>query len=403
MSPEKVKKNAGPVMVCLDGSPDAEAASDLALEYARVQGLPMVAAHVYDAAIHESRFREMEPGLPDKYQDKAGLKELRDSHGTLMSDGFNALSRGYMERFLKTAAEAEIKVEAVVEEGRNYVGLQNIAMRIKPSMIAMGAAGLGDLDDGIMGSTAARLLRSVSCDLLIGRATAPSGGAILTGIDGSGDALEASKAAMVFAKINGSPLALVAAYDPELHQRVFKAMADTMPPEAQEAVGLDKQQDLHESLIDDGLGTLYQTFLDEAKGLALASGADPAVHLVADKGYRGIIRKADEVTASLICLGRFGHNREDGSPIGATAENVARLARCHVLIKAPAAGDILTESTDASALAWDPDALERLEKAPRFVRKMAKKSIEKAALAEGAHRVTVKHVDMVSERFRGKK
>ena len=54
-------------------------------------------------------------------------------------------------------------------------------------------------------------------------------------------------------------------------------------------------------------------------------------------------------------------------------------------------------------LPWDPEALERLEKVPRFVRKMARRSIEAVACSEGAQRVTVEHVEMVSERFRPKK
>ena len=390
----------GPVLVCLDGSPDSDAAAALALEYACNSGNPVVAAHVYDARIHESRFRQMEPGLPQKYQAEEGLEELRDSHGTLMSDGFQALSRGYMESFLVMAREAGVEVQAVVEEGRNYVGLLGIAERLKPGMTAFGAAGLGDLGDGNLGSTAARLLRNLTCDVLVGRASSPPKGPLLAGIDGSEHALEALKKAEYFAGFLKKPLHLLAAYDPELHQRVFKAMADTMPPEAQEAVGLDKQQDLHESLIDDGLGRLYNQFLKEASGTVTAG--DLSTHLVADKGYRGILRNAEEVGAGLICLGRFGHNREEGSEIGATVENVVRAAPCHVLVTAPPSAPA-TGTSPGGEMLWDPDALERLKKVPFFVRKMARRSIEAVACSEGAERVTVRHFEMVSERFRPKK
>jgi len=393
---------AGPILVCLDGSPDADAAAALALEFARSRGRKMIAAHVYDARIHEQRFRQMEPGLPQQYQAEEGLKHLRDSHGTLMSDGFQALSRGYMKTFLAMAGEADIEVQAVVEEGRNYVGLLGIIERFEPGLTALGAAGLGDTGDSVFGSTAARLLRSIKGDVLIGRTSSPAQGPVLACIDGSDHALGALEKAMAFASLTGAPLHLVAAYDPELHQRVFKTMADTMPPEAQEAVGLDKQQGLHETLIDDGLGTLYQTFLDEAAGKATAGGLKPQRHLVADKGYSGIVGKAKEVGAGLVCLGRFGHNREEESSIGATAENVARLAPCHVLITAPPAEEASSGAEIGESLPWEPEALARLEKVPRFVRKMARRSIEAAAASEGAERVTVKHVDMVSERFRGK-
>jgi len=391
--------------VCLDGSPDADAAAAFALEYALFRGLPVIASHIYDARIHETRFRQMEPGLPEQYQAEEGLKHLRNSHGTLMNDGFQALSRGYMDRFLTMAREAKVEVQVEVEEGRNYVGLQRIAKRVHPGLVALGAAGLGDTGDGMLGSTAARLLRSLDCDLLIGRASAPPKGPVLACIDGSPDALAALEVARVLTRNSGHPLHLVAVYDPKLHQRVFKAMADTMPPEAQAAVGLDKQQDLHESLIDDGLGTLYQTFLDKAALDLSPEGPEVVTHLVADKGYRGIISKAEEVHAGLVCLGRFGHNREDGSEIGATAEAVVRLAPCHVHISAPptARAASLGGSPMEAEMPWEPEALDRLDRVPRFVRKMAKRSIEAAAREEGAERVTVKHVEAVSERFRPKK
>jgi len=363
----------------------------------------MIAAHVYDAQIHESRFRQMEPGLPQQYQAEEGLKELRDSHGTLMGDGFRALSRGYMEGFLTMARVAKVEVQTVVEEGRNYVGLSRIVQRVKPDLTALGATGLGHTGDGMLGSTAARLLRSLNCDLLIGRASSPVGGPVLTGIDGSVNALAALEKARAFAVLADVPLHLLAAYDPELHQRVFKTMAETMPPEAQAAVGMDKQQGLHESLIDDGLGTLYRTFLDEAERMASAAGLTLLTHLVADKGYRGIVSKAESVHAGLICLGRFGHNREDESDIGGTAEAVVRLAHCHVHVSAPPPASLSAGALDGEEMPWEPEALVRMEKVPRFVRKMARRSIEAVACSEGAERVTVRHVEMVSERFRPKK
>lgn len=402
MTPDKAENQAGPVLVCLDGSRDAEAAAAMALDYASASGLPMVAAHVYDAAIHESRFREMEPGLPKQYQDTAGLKELRDSHGTLMSDGFTALSRGYMDRFLALARKAGVTVQTEVEEGRNYVGLLRIAERFKPQIVAMGAAGLGDLDDGNLGSTVQRLLRKLMCGVLVGRAGAPAGGPVLVGIDGSDHALAALGQAHIFSRFLNAPLHLLAAYDPALHQRVFKAMADTMPPEAQAAVGLDKQEGLHESLIDDGLGTLYRDFLEDAVMKVPGGGEAPTTHLVADKGYHGLLKKSEKLGASLLCVGRFGHNREDESEIGATAENTVRLATCNVLVSAPPPEEP-SLADDRERISWDADALERLNKVPRFVRKMAGRSIEAAAREEGARSVSVKHVDMVSERFRRKK
>ena len=51
------------ILVALDGSDHSLAGGDLAVALAQRVGSGILAAHVYDAAIHTTRFREMEPGL----------------------------------------------------------------------------------------------------------------------------------------------------------------------------------------------------------------------------------------------------------------------------------------------------------------------------------------------------
>ncbi len=51
-------------------------------------------------------------------------------------------------------------------------------------------------------------------------------------------------------------------------------------------------------------------------------------------------------------------------------------------------------------LIWDDDALKLLEKVPFFVRKIAKKKIEKTAIETGAVRITVELMEKIkSERM----
>ncbi len=48
-----------------------------------------------------------------------------------------------------------------------------------------------------------------------------------------------------------------------------------------------------------------------------------------------------------------------------------------------------------SELVWDEDALKLLEKVPFFVRKAAKKKIEKTAVESGKSRVTVELMEQI--------
>lgn len=53
------------------------------------------------------------------------------------------------------------------------------------------------------------------------------------------------------------------------------------------------------------------------------------------------------------------------------------------------------------SIPWDDDALERLEKIPVFVRKMAKSKIEKAARDAGEPKVTAAFLDANKARLMG--
>lgn len=53
------------------------------------------------------------------------------------------------------------------------------------------------------------------------------------------------------------------------------------------------------------------------------------------------------------------------------------------------------------SLPWDEDALQRIEKIPSFVRKMAKSKIEKAAKEAGEEKVTADFLDANKSKLMG--
>jgi len=223
------------------------------------------------------------------------------------------------------------------------------------------------------------------------------GGPVLAGVDGSADAEAALRRAVGWARIQSQPLHLAAAYDPVFHRHIFQTMARALTGERQAEVGLERQEELHEELIDDGLGTLYRSFLDRAAALAVTLGAEPAAELLEGKAYRALVDRSVALGAGLLVVGRFGHNREEASDLGGNAEAVARLSRSSVLVVAPPSDGAAREAE--AALTWEPEAAARLERVPPFARPMARKAVEDAARAQGAARVTVAAFDAVARRF----
>jgi nucleotide-binding universal stress UspA family protein len=386
----------GTILAALDGSADAHSGARLALALARCLGCAIRAVHVYDAAIHDERFREMEPGLPENYQEPGYLEDLRRSHDGLMGEGFRALSRGYLEAFLEEAAQAGVAASEVVARGRNYVELLQLARQPGVGLVVLGAQGLGAQGDGQLGSTALRVLRRAPCDVLVARAGAPPG-PVLAGVDGSPGAEAALRRAAAWCGALERELEVAAAYDPELHRTIFRAMARALPPERQAEVGLGKQEELHDRIVDDGLGNLYRAFLERAGALARRLGREPREELLRGKAYRALVDRAAARRVGLLVVGRFGHNREGPSDLGSHAEAVVRLAPCHVLVAAPPSeGGAGSGAGGPEGLRWDDEARARLERVPAFARPAARRAVEDRVRAEGRGAVSVEDFDRVA-------
>lgn len=386
------------ILIALDGSEFSLKGGEVAASLAQGLGSEIVAAHIYDAGLHNQRFREMEPVLPAEYQEEGTLNEVREAHGGLIYEGFEALSKGYMEQFVAAARERGISITQVFREGRNYIKLLEIARETQVNLITLGAHGLGDIRDGHLGSTALRTLRMAPCDVLIVRRNLGRG-KVIVAIDGSNESLGALRKGVVWSQTLTKPLQVVAVYDPLFHQQVFKTMAESLSAERREEVGLSKQESLHDQLIDEGLKKLYQTFLDQALERCNQMGMEAETVLLKGKIYRTLIDHAQRENADLVVMGRFGHHHEDIGDIGSNSEAVGRLASVNVLLTEKVNDDAEFRIQGISSMDWEEDALKRLEGIPSFARSMAQQGIENHVRSKGGKRVTLKDVQEVAHQL----
>ena len=56
------------LMVAVDNSECSGCAIDLAIDLAKTAGAKLTGNHVYPARLHDTRFKQLEPGLPQRYQ-----------------------------------------------------------------------------------------------------------------------------------------------------------------------------------------------------------------------------------------------------------------------------------------------------------------------------------------------
>jgi nucleotide-binding universal stress UspA family protein len=390
------------ILVALDGSEDSLTGGRIALAAACELGAELLVCHISDVHIHSRRLREMEPALPARYQRTEVLSQIREAHEELIGEGFGALSRGYMDAFLQTAGERGAAVEQIHREGRNYVEILRLAEERKAGLVVLGALGLGAVEGDSLGSTSARVLAGTRCDVLIARRI-PVAGKVVVGIDGSAEAGEALKKGAAWSRILGKQLELVSVYDPYFHTQVFQTMSGALSPERQEEVGLAKQETLHEELVDEGLGKLYQSFLDKALDQCGVMGVKANAVLLKGKAYRALIGHAGNGGVDLIVVGRFGNHREETARIGSNSEAACRLAMTNVLIAAGSEA-LRPPAREAEGIVdWDEEALQRLDRIPAFARPMARRGIEAYARARGKRRVTLEEMQAASGRMGGGK
>ncbi len=395
------------ILVALDGSELSRYAGKAAITVALATGSRIIACHIYGADIHRTRFADMEPGLPEKYQEKESLSELRTAHTRLMDEGFKALSADYVEHFANSCRDWGITVEPVAVEGRSYVGILNLAKKHRCDLIAIGADGLGAVGNGMLGGTTTRILQSAPCDVLVTRC-APGSGPVLVGVDGSDEALKAVAKAVQLAGAMKKAVHLTAAYDPDFHTSVFNAMVQNLSPENQEKVGLGDQKKLHDDIIDKGLEKLYADFLCEAKNRFNTNGTAIKTFLVTGKAYCALDSQARRSCADLIVISRHGHHRQQPSRLGSNAEGLLRTTSANVLLLGgvgdrpdePKLINTTAESIPSTTpLSWDSDAQTRLKRVPFFVRNIAKRAVEKAVRQSGKDSVTADDFNSIAAKF----
>lgn len=396
------------LMVPVDNSSYSAWSIDIALQLAQASGATVVGNHVYAARLHEQRFRDMEPGLPEPYQEATILEHQRELHGTLIGRGLQLIADSYLDILKQRCRHDNLQFVAKTPEGKNYAELVRDIESSSYDLVVMGARGMGETwrrgerRDTTLGSVCERVVRRVSRDVLVVKDERQLCGTYVVGIDGSPRGFGALRMALAIAATSGAKVQAVAAYDPFLHAVLFKKLEDALTEEARQVFNTEAQQKLHDELIDDGIAKLYRDHLDTAQRIAAELGCEIETQLLAGKAYEAVLRHVHDVKPSLVLLGRTGAHADDMLDIGSTAENLLRLVPCHVLLVGRTFTPTWAEVQEViESLAWTPAALARLERVPSFVRGMVRKAIERHAREQGRSEVDEQIVLQARQRFGG--
>jgi nucleotide-binding universal stress UspA family protein len=201
--------------------------------------------------------------------------------------------------------------------------------------------GLGAVNGNLIGSVCERVVRNAQTDILVVKNSRPLSKRIVVAIDGSSHSFSALEKALAFGKLFNLEVEAVSVYDPDFHRRAFQGLVGVLSEEAGNKFKFKEQEKLHDSIIDSGLGKIYQGYLDKAVETGRNEGFNvkatllsgkPYYEILSGKPYYEIHRYLENDPPSLLIISRYGSHQAEEPEIGNTTENLLRLAPCNVLI-----------------------------------------------------------------------
>ncbi len=379
------------MLIPLDNSRFADYCTAIGLQIAGHFKTAVTGIHVYAARLHDDRFRQMEDGLPPQYQEPTELERQRRIHDSLITRGLELISNSYLSGLAERCQTAALEFSGKLPEGKNYAALVDEINQEQYDIVVMGARGLGETETAGLGSVTERVVRRSGADLLVVKTGTPIGGKIIVAVDGSPQSFAGVRLAMVLANATGATVEAVAAFDPHFHTVAFRRLEGVLSEEAGKVFRFKEQEKLHNEIIDRGIAKIYGDHLETARRVAADDGVEVETTLLEGKPFPAILTHLEKSQSSLLIVGRVGVHADESLDLGATAENLLRLAPCHVLVVArkfdPTTGEQVLEAM-TEGVPWTAAALERLENVPPFARSFARKAIDDYARAHGIAEVT---------------
>lgn len=352
--------------------------------------------HAYAAKLHDRRFKQMEGGLPERYQRESEMEHQREVHEDLIGMGLGLISDSYHDAAETVAKAADVPFERLSPEGKNYSCLIDAMGKRDHDVLFIGALGLGAVAGSTIGTVCERVVRRANMDVFVAkdRRMNIGDGPIVVGMDGSPKSFGALLTALDIGKRLNAPVHVVAAYDPYYHYVAFNKISTVLDEEAGKVFRFKEQEQLHEELIDDGIAKIYQAHLNVAQTVAKDAGVEVVCELVAGKPYQAIKKYVEKHKASLLIVGKTGVHADDGLDIGGNAENLLRMVSCHIWIGQVEhfpPSDVVAEET----IMWSDEASEMINRAPEFVRGIARTGVIRQAQKEGHTFITTRFVQDV--------
>src|SRR3972149_3444351 len=109
----------------VDNSQHSDWAVDRAIELCRTSAGRLTGNHVYAARLHDVRFRQLETGLPARFQTPEEIKRQRKIHDKLIEKGLQLISDSFLDQVANRCEQAGVPITPQLLQGGNYEEIVN--------------------------------------------------------------------------------------------------------------------------------------------------------------------------------------------------------------------------------------------------------------------------------------
>src|SRR6266850_4236442 len=303
------------IYVPVDNSDYSTRAVACGIELGKAFSAKLTGCHVYAAAMHDYRFKQMEYTLPEEYLDEVELERQRKIHDSLITMGLKLISDSYLDPMARKCKEAGLEFEPRMMDGKHHAEILKDLEGSPHDLVVIGALGIGRARDSVIGSVCERVARQCDRDVWVVKHVPEAGEAerdtILVGIDGSPQSFGAFMTAMELARTFGKQIEAIGVYDPYLHYSVFNGIVNVLTEQAAKVFRFEEQNQLHEEIIDTGLAKIYQSHLEVGRKLCAEDGVDLTITLLDGKCFEKMLTFARKEQPWLLILGRVGVHSDE--------------------------------------------------------------------------------------------
>jgi len=155
---------------------------------------------------------------------------------------------------------------------------------------------------------------------------------ILIAVDSSDHSNRATEDAIELGKTYQSSITASHVYAAQMHDRRFKQMEGGLPEQFKEEDELERQRDIHDSLITKGLSIITDSYLIQAEKACDAAQLTFKGRSLEGKNYKALINEVNNGQYDLLVMGALGLGAIPGSIIGTVCERSVRRSTIDTLV-----------------------------------------------------------------------